>query len=541
MLLPSSTPYKFPRALSILHHFSKVMATKRKCLDLESKIAIIRAVDSGQAKSNVAAEKGIPPSSLSTILKNRDKLLRQWEDNASCSRKKMRLSPFDALEEKLFAWFCELRTSYNMTINGPVLMEKADGLAKEMGITFKANPGWLSRFKARHGIIFKAACGESSAVNEEVVDAFKKDLPSLLAAYEPRNIYNVDETGLFFRMLPDKTFALKGESCHGGKKKKERVTVLLGANMDGSHKLKPLVIGKSKVPRCLKDVKMSTLPVTYTNSPNAWMDREIWSEFLRGFNRKMGMERRKVLLFVDNCSAHKTDIQLKNVSIKFLPANTTSVIQPMDQGVIQSFKNHYRCRLVQTVINRIDAKQSNTISVKDAIDFTAAAWRQVTSATISHCFRKGGFVKEDVSPQPCPSPNSKETTSSDPAFEEEYERLCSHLESSVPLRDFCRADEHVPTTATLPSQPSTPASENADDDDDNNNDDEGGEEEDAPPPIANVAECQQALRRVHDYFAARGAADKFLSMCDNLEDHLLNDPSFKPKQMSLMNFFQKEQ
>ena len=508
------------------------MATKRKCLDLEAKIAIIRAVDGGQAKSNIAAENGIPPSSLSTILKNHDKVLRQWEENASCSRKKMRVSPFDALEEKLFAWFCELRTSYNMTING--LMEKADSLAKEMGITFSANPGWLSRFKARQGIIFKAACGESSAVNEDVVDAFKKDLPSLLAAYEPRDIYNVDETGLFFRMLPDKTFALKGESCHGGKKKKERVTVLLGANMDGSHKLKPLVIGKSKVPRCLKDIKMSSLPVTYTNSPNAWMDRAIWSEFLKSFNRKMGMERREVLLFVDNCSAHKTDIQLKNITIKFLPANTTSVIQPMDQGVIQSFKNHYRRRLVQTVINRIDAKQTNTISVKDAIDFTAAAWRQVTSATISDSFRKGGFVKEDNQP-PSPSCEIIKDTS-DPAFEEDYQRLCGHLESNVPLGDFCHADDHIPTTApqSTPESPENPVQPAEESDNDDN------DEEDAPPPIANVAECQQALRRVHDFFAARGAPDKLLSMCDSMEDHLLNDPSMKPKQMSLLNFFSKK-
>ena len=67
----------------------------------------------------------------------------------------------------------------------------------------------------------------------------------------------------------------------------------------------------------------------------------------------------------------------------------------MDQGVIQSLKYHCCHRLVQNVINRIDTKQSNRISVKDTIDFTAAAWRQVTSATIGHCFRKGGFVKED--------------------------------------------------------------------------------------------------------------------------------------------------
>ena len=65
---------------------------KRKCLDLEVKISI---VDDGRQKSAVAEENSIAPSSLSTILKNRDKLLQQWETNASPGRKRIRLSPFD--------------------------------------------------------------------------------------------------------------------------------------------------------------------------------------------------------------------------------------------------------------------------------------------------------------------------------------------------------------------------------------------------------------------------------------------------------------
>ncbi|KAI0237345.1 hypothetical protein LSAT2_012143, partial [Lamellibrachia satsuma] len=49
---------------------------KRKCLDLEAKIAIIRSIDDGRIKSAVAEQNGITTSSLSTILKNRDKLLQ---------------------------------------------------------------------------------------------------------------------------------------------------------------------------------------------------------------------------------------------------------------------------------------------------------------------------------------------------------------------------------------------------------------------------------------------------------------------------------
>jgi hypothetical protein len=74
-----------------------------------------------------------------------------------------------------------------------------------------------------------------------------------LEGYEPRDVYNADEMGLFFNVLPDRTLAYKGETCHGGKHSKDRVTVLLCVNSDGSDKQVPIVIGKSSKPRCFKD------------------------------------------------------------------------------------------------------------------------------------------------------------------------------------------------------------------------------------------------------------------------------------------------
>jgi hypothetical protein len=71
--------------------------------------------------------------------------------------------------------------------------------------------------------------------------------------YEPHDVYSADETGLFFNVLPDRTLAYNGETCHGGKHSKDRLTVLLCVNSDGSGKRVPIVIGKSSKPRCFKD------------------------------------------------------------------------------------------------------------------------------------------------------------------------------------------------------------------------------------------------------------------------------------------------
>ncbi|GBO31506.1 Tigger transposable element-derived protein 4 [Araneus ventricosus] len=104
----------------------------------------------------------------------------------------------------------------------------------------------------------------------------KKNLPGLLQEYSPDNIFNADETGLFFKALPDKTAVFPGEAGHGGKPSKEGVTLLLATNMSGTAKLTPLTIGKYRNPRCFQGIK--SFPLLYKANKKAWMTSEFFSE-----------------------------------------------------------------------------------------------------------------------------------------------------------------------------------------------------------------------------------------------------------------------
>lgn len=77
---------------------------------------------------------------------------------------------------------------------------------------------------------------------------------------------------------------------------------LVTANMSGSDKRQLLVIGKSKDPRCFHGKK--SLPVKYESNKNSWMTSEIFKTWIKEFNKEMCKEKRKVILLVDNCSAH---------------------------------------------------------------------------------------------------------------------------------------------------------------------------------------------------------------------------------------------
>ena len=130
-----------------------------------------------------------------------------------------------------------------------------------------------------------------------------------MTEYDLDDIYNADETGLFFRLAPDQTLATKDDQAKGCKKDKERITILFCCNASGKNKIKPFVIGKSQKPRCFNHINIETLPVKYSNSTNAWMTMELWDEW---FDFQL---KKKSILLIDNCPAHTdgSNLGLRNL------------------------------------------------------------------------------------------------------------------------------------------------------------------------------------------------------------------------------------
>ena len=71
------------------------------------------------------------------------------------------------------------------------------------------------RFKKRHNITYKVISGEASSVDEVVVREWTKNLKVITVNYANENIFNADETGIFWSALPNKTLATGSEAVHG--------------------------------------------------------------------------------------------------------------------------------------------------------------------------------------------------------------------------------------------------------------------------------------------------------------------------------------
>jgi guanylate kinase len=68
------------------------------------------------------------------------------------------------------------------------------------------------------------------------------------------------------------------------------------------------------------------------------MTSVLFEKWLSNFDKKMSLKGKKVLLLIDNYTAHNTKKKFNSIRVEFLPPNTTSQLQPMDQGIIQNFK-----------------------------------------------------------------------------------------------------------------------------------------------------------------------------------------------------------
>ena len=181
----------------------------------------------------------------------------------------------------------------------------------------------------------------------------------------------------------------------------ERITVLCCSYLTGTDKCKLLVIGKSLRPRCFKNVNVDNLRVTYRANKKAWMTSQIFNEWLAAWDSYLTKVNRKILLLVDNCTAHPHVSTLKNIQLEFLPPNTTSLIQPIDQGIIKNLKTLYRKELVHMTLAYIEENilnpsstaidVSSKISILQAVSSVSKSGRAVKEATIIHCFSKAGF------------------------------------------------------------------------------------------------------------------------------------------------------
>nr|XP_045593483.1 tigger transposable element-derived protein 7-like [Procambarus clarkii] len=437
---------------------------KRSFLSIEQKLDMIEKHERGYSVTRLAAEFNVGKSTVCDIKRQKDdirKFLASSDSGALNKRKTIKGSANTNLDKAVYKWFNQER-SVGMPLGGDAIKTAADKFAQKMNIPdFRASEGWLQRFKNRHNIKNRKVCGESLSADTNSVEPFKRKLNDYIITNDLRRfqVYNADETGFNWKCLQNNTLASRLDECVPGRKvNKEKVSAMLCANADGSHRTKSAIVGKSKNPRALKNL-MNKLPVVYYSSKTALFTGDIFVDWfknhfckeVRAFQiKKCGVRRNdvKALLLVDNAPAHigldkltSHDGRIKRMA---LPLNTTSLIQPMDMGVLYAMKRLYKRAMnkeIMVVFESDEDKRRGTdlrgqatleryqkYSIKEGIYNWAKVWDEVQESTLRNCWKNLLLLD-----------HADEVTEEEMNFEgfsnDIYQELCAAGETELTLND----------------------------------------------------------------------------------------------------------
>ena len=305
---------------------------------------------------------------------------REAVANGKGTRTRNRGGNFDKIDAKVLEMILRFRQAgYAVSKRAIEMMgKKVYGKMVESGEMekdiFTASAGWAMNLIRRNGLKVRRLHGEAAdakVIAHECENAIRT-LQQELRSYDLSNIYNMDETGLFFRCLPKQSYVLPCEdtkTTRGGKNMsaKDRITLLVCTNAAGDRC--PLtIIGTSATPACFR-VRNVPKHITYLQQDRAWSDSRTMSQWFHfhflPFVRKQNSKR--VALILDNAPSHAINLVDAEGQVKIfnLPENTTSIYQPMDAGIIAALKTRYKYDLLVEILARLDEAPLAREATKD--------------------------------------------------------------------------------------------------------------------------------------------------------------------------------
>ncbi len=522
------------------------LKTARNCsLTLYDKLEIIKAVESGHKRSYVARQYGISKSSISDVIKKKQKIVEAFEvSNVSPKRKRLRTSLYVDVEEAILLWLKQAR-ALNIPITGPAIQNKGRELATSLGHpSLVCSKGWLHRFKTRHGLLFgqggggrseSNACvnpnqngvqsgppqngvqnGVSNSTREE--DWESEKLPKLLVEYSPQNIFSAGEICFYWKALPDFTVKATGVAYGSSASHDDHCTILICTNMTGEEKLPLLVIGKTSEPRVFTNVR--TLPVLYEVNDNAAVVDEIFSSWLVLIDKKFQQERRRVALIVNGDIPHSpcVQLQLQAVNVVFLPHATTSRHQPCQQGIIRSVKMSYRKYLLLKLIATIEDGERFHLDLLDALHLLHLSWVNVSQETIKTSFFCSGFKPRDLAAVGASTEATSPDYSGGNMLIQKLRAIGANLSESLAFEQYVDIDSALATvprtpnasdSAALVSQEKRPLFN-------------AGENFGIPLPPPSTNEAEKAVKVLRRYFETRTNMEQALNLVAEVEKRVLD-------------------
>ena len=279
----------------------------------------------------------------------------------------------------------------------------------------------------------------------------------------------------------------------------------LCCNATGTDKIQPFVIGRAARPRCFGKTFEPSIYADYSYNNKAWMISLLWEKFLTYMNSRARSQGRHYLILCDNSGTHKTDTKCPHITIKYLPPNTTNHIQPLDGGIIASFKAHYRQKVIRRIIPAIEDDQPQTSpDVRQAICMLRSAWVDVTISTIQRVWKHVDILPDMGE---CTVDRHVQLDEDDIPLAELQAliRSLSQTDDILLAEEYLAIDDNVETGRDLEDSEILDLVQSESDAQSSVQSDTNSDEEtdDVPPPPVTISDTRKALMHVQRFFEER--------------------------------------
>ncbi|KRZ74564.1 Tigger transposable element-derived protein 1 [Trichinella papuae] len=384
---------------------------QKKVMNIAQKVKLLDELNGGMSFAAVGRMFGINESTARYIHKNEKAIRAAFNACAPLTTKavsQVREKAIIKMENALYIWL-ESQRRKRAPVDSNAIREKARVLywrlkqgepSTSSRSTFTASKGWLDHFKRRFSLR-KVEMSEAASAYQFTASSYREELKQLIEekGFCSEQIFNAAESALFWKKMPNRAFTAK-EQHH--KASKDRLTLLFCCNAAG-HIIKPGLIYKVANPRSLKHCDNKSLPVHWMHNKKAWATKDLFLDWFHScfipetkqYLSALGLEF-KVLLILDNVTGHPENLQFENeeVDVAFLPPNTSSHIQPLDQGVIRTFKAYYTRRSMARLVafmdedNHLEVTECwKNFSIADCLCLIKESVSELKSETVNACWR----------------------------------------------------------------------------------------------------------------------------------------------------------
>ncbi|XP_058029618.1 tigger transposable element-derived protein 1-like isoform X2 [Ahaetulla prasina] len=384
---------------------------QRKVISLNLKMKIIKAYEAGKKVTNIAQEEGLAHSTISAILKDKERIKEATKGSSGMTTSIIRKQKHLVHEmEKLLILWIEDQIQKRLPVSLFLIQNKARSIfstlkeraGDECTETFTASRGWFMRFQLRFHYQKTHRLGKA---DKEAGKHFPDELDNVVAEgnYFAEQIFRVDETGLYWKRMPERTYIHReAQAIPGCKAFKDRVTLLLGGNVAG-FKLTPFLILKSDHACMFQNINKDTLPVHYRFDCKAWMTHVLFEDWftncfipqVKEYCWQEGITF-KILLLLDKAPGHPLHLDSlhPNIKVVYLPQNTTTLVQPVGQGAISAFKAYYLHAVFAKAFATVDHERLTltefwkSYNILHCIENIVAAWQDVSVKCMQGFWRK---------------------------------------------------------------------------------------------------------------------------------------------------------